>query len=143
MTAAAEAISDIERVRRNWRILPFIEQTPEICEEALIIHGHALQFVKVQTYELCKKAVENKVTAFEFVNEEFQTEELCMQAVTQCGYMLKYVKNQTYAICMAAIQNHGCALKFVKEQTLELCSTAVRHTELAMNYVKEEFKNKL
>jgi hypothetical protein len=43
-----------------------------------------------------------------------QTEEICKLAVQQYGYSLQYVKNKTEEICKLAIQQNVKALKYVK-----------------------------
>ena len=46
-----------------------------------------------------------------------QTEELCKLAVQQSGYSLQFVKNQTEEICkLAVLQNgYGYALQYVED----------------------------
>ena len=86
--------------------------------------GYALQFVKEQTEEICKLAVQQDCNALEYVKE--QTEELCKLSVQQNGNALEYVKEQTEEICKLAVQQNGYALYYVKEQTYEIYKLAVQ-----------------
>ena len=50
-------------------------------------NGHALEYVKKQTPEICMEAFKNDCSALEFVKE--QTPEICMEAVIRNGLTLK------------------------------------------------------
>ena len=52
------------------------EQTEEICKLAVQQDGIALQFVKEQTEEICKLAVQQNGHALKYVSTSFQTEEI-------------------------------------------------------------------
>nr|QBK87516.1 MAG: protein of unknown function DUF4116 [Marseillevirus LCMAC201] len=100
-------------------------QTSEICIAAVNKCGRALKYVKVQTSEICIAAVQQDGRALRFVHQ--QTSEICIAAVNKWGRALKYVKVQTSEICIAAVQQDGRALRFVHQQTPEICLEAVQH----------------
>jgi hypothetical protein len=56
--------------------------------------GYALQYVKIQTPEICLEAVIQNGDALQFVN--IQTPEICLEAVKQYGYALKYVNENIF-----------------------------------------------
>jgi hypothetical protein len=117
--------------------LQFIkEQTEEICKLAVQQDGVALQYVKEQSKEICKLAVQQDGDALEYVKE--QSEEICKLAVQHDGFALKYMKEQTEEICKLAVQQCGLALAYVKEQSEEICKLAVQEDGLALKYVKEQ-----
>ncbi len=113
-----------------------MEQTPELCLEAVKKDGRALEFVKEQTPELCLEAVKQTGYALEFVKE--QTPELCLEAVKHFGFAIKFVKEQTPEICLESVKNYGMNLFYVKEQTREICIEAVKHDGFSLQYVKEQ-----
>lgn len=54
-------------------------------------YGHALQYVKEQTPEICLASVKKTGIALRFVKQ--QTPELCWEAVKETGYALQFVKD--------------------------------------------------
>jgi hypothetical protein len=67
-----------------------------------------------------------------------QTDELCLAAVQENGLALQYVLNKTSEICSEAVKNDGLALQFVEDQTEDMCYTALMHKPLAFKYVKNK-----
>jgi hypothetical protein len=60
----------LRAVKQNGFALQFVKiQTPEICLEAVIQNGEALQFVNTQTPEICLEAVKQNGYALQFVDE--------------------------------------------------------------------------
>jgi len=115
----------LNAVKQTGRLLQFVSiQTSEICLEAVKQNGIALSYVKEQTDEICMVAVKQNGMALLYVNN--QTPEICLEAVRQNGISLLNVKEQTVEICMEAVRQNGCALEFVKEQTPELCMETVK-----------------
>lgn len=105
-------------------------QSTELSEEQHQINikyvqqnGLFLQFMKVQTEEMCINAVRQNGMALEFVKE--QTSEICLIAVRQNGMALKFVRKQTTEICMEAVKQNWKAFEYVKEQTAEICMEVV------------------
>jgi len=101
-------------------------------------NGYVLEYVKNQTEEICKLAVQHHGYALKYVKEQFKTEEICKLAVQQYGLALEYVKEQTDKICKLAVQQDGLALQYVKDPFLteEICKLAVQQNGLAYVYVK-------
>jgi hypothetical protein len=98
--------------------------------------GRALRFVKKQTPEICRRAIQCDAAALSYVKK--QTPSLCLLAVTNKWHSLQYVKKQTPKICMTAVQQSGSALRYVhkENQTKELCEIAVRsRPAIAPKYV--------
>ena len=112
---------------RNHRIyfsdIPIHFLTPEIKLEAVQRSGNLLGHIpeKDRTPELCKAAVQNIATALEYV--PIQTEEICLAAFKKFWHgsqpvgSLQYVKNQTEAICIAAVSVDQYNFKYVRERT--------------------------
>ena len=75
-------------------------------------YGHALEYVKDQTPEICLAAVKENGLALKYVKD--QTPEICMAAVTQNGYALEYVQDQTPEICLIALKGNINSANFLK-----------------------------
>jgi regulator of extracellular matrix RemA (YlzA/DUF370 family) len=113
-----------------------INQTDELCIEAVKNNGMALQFVKNQTPEICLLAVKENGMALQFVIN--QTHEICLSAVKQNGMALQFVINQTHEICLSAVKGNGMALQFVINQTHEICLSAVKGNGMALQFIKDK-----
>lgn len=96
---------------------------------------------KVKMSTLSKEEQEREVAKnpynIQYVRE--QTEELCKLAVQIYPYTIKYVKDQTEELCKLAVENNGYAIEYVREQTPELCKIAVEEEPYALEYVNLEF----
>ena len=128
----------IELVRKDWKALTKVLQSPKICLAAVNNNGCALKhcYKVLKTPELCMAAVLNNPLALRYC--ETKTPELCMAAVQKEGIMLEFCDEQTDALCEAAVREDGLALQFVKNQTPDLCSAAVRENGLALEFVKNQ-----
>ena len=91
--------------------IQFVEiQTPELCRKAVNsrgeAHGTAIQFIREQTAELCELAVKNDPDALSSVHEQFKTAKLCRLAVEVDGHTIESVPEQliTEELCLIAIQ---------------------------------------
>jgi hypothetical protein len=62
---------------------------------------------------------------FEYNFIKKQTDEICKMAVQQYRYALQYVQNQTDEICKLAVQQNGYALYYIQNQTDVICNLAV------------------
>lgn len=125
--------------------------SPGLCAFAVSKDGLNLKYIKEQTLELCKLAVQNNLDAIQYVRQEFKNElilyaeeekkktiEEDMARVTRDGMQLQYVKYQTPEICMEAVKHDGRALEYVKDQTPELCMAAVKQNGLALQFVTNQ-----
>ena len=65
------------------------------------------------------EAVKEYGSALEFV--KIQTDEICLMAVKNNGLVLDIVENQTYEICQEAVKSNGLdALNCIKNQDFRL-----------------------
>lgn len=110
-------------------------QTPDICKFAVRQNGRALEFVKNPNAALHFDAILQTGAALKYVVT--QTQSQCMQAVKQNGLSLKYVKRQDKSICMMAVHNNGMALRYIKEKTPYICKIAVEQNGHALRFVDE------
>ena len=118
----------------NAHLLRFVkDQTDEICKCAVQKDCYALRFVKDQTDEICELVVCKNGIALQYVKN--QTNRLCELAVSQEGTTLQYVLLQTDEICKLAVSQNGEALQYVLLQTDEICKIAVSQTGSALRYV--------
>lgn len=101
-------------------------QTEELCKLAVQNDGYALEFVKNQTYDICKLAVLDYGRAIIHVKKEFLTFELCKLAVANNGHTLEDIKS------------NAISELFTENELYELCKIAVQHNGLALYYVDNQ-----
>ena len=82
-----------------------------------------------------------KKNGYELQYVSVQTPEICLEAVKKNGYELKYVSVQTPEICLEAVKQNGYALQYVIIQTPEICLEAVKQDDDALRYVSSEMLN--
>ena len=121
----------------GWMLQFVKNQTEEICKLAVEYDGHALSsmYMKIpQTDELCKIAVKKNGLALIHVNSP--TDEIRKLAIQQTGLALVHMYNgQTDELCELAVQQNGLALQYVRNQTDEICRLAVQQNKDALQYV--------
>jgi hypothetical protein len=96
-------------------------QNIELCMEAINQKYYTCEAMKEiinQTEELCIEAVKNNGMSLQFVKN--QTHEICLLAVKQNGMALQFVKNQNQEICLSAVQQNGMALQFITDKEYKL-----------------------
>lgn len=120
-------------------IVNFFDVADDFWINILQHNGLAFEYIKDQSEEICKYAIQKNQWLLEYVQDQFLTEELCKLAVQENGIILQLVKNQTYDICNLAVQHNGMALKYVQDQFLteELCKLAIKQDYRSLEYVKE------
>lgn len=96
--------------------------TPDIITKALNQCPFAIQYLN-QTEDICLEAV--KINAESLMYIKNQTEKICLEAVKKSGRVLIWVKNQTDTICRIAIQKNPLYLEDVLNQTPEICLEAI------------------
>jgi len=100
--------------RRN---IKYMQQTPELCELAVSLHGGAIKYVdpKLVTYDICKKALQTNGLALAHLPREFYCEEFYHLAVSHTGWAIKYVPkaHQTVQLVQWAMLNCPKALRCV------------------------------
>ena len=125
----------------NKNIFKYIKnQTEEICKIAVEKDGLLLQFVKIQTEEIIKKAVKQNGFSFVFALLKYKTIEMCKMIVNINSDALLYVNDQTSEIIEIAINKNLNALKYVKNKTKELCELAINKVKSSknLNIIKKE-----
>jgi hypothetical protein len=86
---------------------------PEIVEAAVQNGGHALQYAKNKSYDICLLAVKTDGGALQYVPKTpTQDEALCIAAVEQNGMALTWVGTQTQAIVLAAMRQNPKSLTY-------------------------------
>lgn len=116
------------------KIMDFNDVDDEFWLSIIPKNSYALKYVKNQTEEICRFAVQQK-------SHVLKREKSESQPVYDCwGTALKYVAPQyvTYDICLLAVQKEASALEFVPEQfkSEEICTLAVKQTGYTLRYVK-------
>ncbi|MDI2978112.1 DUF4116 domain-containing protein [Clostridioides difficile] len=134
---------DLGIINRNKNHLKYAKvQTYEMCLKAIEKNGllfkdirwDEINLTKEQVHKLCIKAVRNNGIALQYVKE--QTPEMCKEAVKNREFALMYVKEQTEELCILAVKQDYSALQYVKKQTPEICIKALKKNEFALQYVK-------
>ncbi len=113
-----------------------MEQTKELCIEAVRSDGLALRNIRKQTNEIRLEAV--KRTGLALMFSDVQNDRLCRAAVSQYGDALQLVKKPTRSIKIAAVRRTPDALRFVKKQSVHLCKLAVRQFGHALRWVRRQ-----
>ena len=112
---------DLESVRKKGLLLEYVmDQTPEICLEAVKQCGLALRYVWLNRYEGDSLKGDS-----DFSLIDYQT--ICLEAIKQNGMALQFIGNQTEEMCLIAVKQNGRALEYVNEKTLEICLEAVKN----------------
>lgn len=70
-----------------------------------------------------------------------QTFNLCRIAILQNWNSLRFVRNQTHELCSIAISENPHAIQYVKDLTIQLCVDALRKDESVICYLKDYIKN--
>ena len=128
----------IEAVRRDWRVMEQLVPvaTHQICIEAVMTYGLALQYVPMQfrDLEICSLAVRNKPSSICYATT--QNEDMAMIAIVEDRDNLKYVI-QTDKICERACRIDGTALQFIRNKKPKYCAIALSETNDAAQYIPE------
>lgn len=124
------------------------EQTYDICSYAVKKkYGYALQYVKLQTPELCLESVTTNGLSLRYC--KFQSNEICLAAVKQTGLALSHIEYEfmTFEVCLAAVQSYGPSLddipkkiieRFNQEEITTLCIEAVKQNGRSLEFVKNK-----
>ena len=127
----------IEAVRRDWEIIKDLipVATYNICMEAVMTNGMALQYVPMQfrDRDMCYQAVHNSPCAIKYATT--QDDEIAAIAVKADRDNLKYVINQTDDICEMVLRMDGTALQYVRNKKAKYCAIALLETNYAAQYI--------
>jgi len=120
--------------------LRFIEnQTYEICLLAVRNWGIAIKFVKLnQTEELCWEALKHTTRSIKYIIK--QTYDMCLYAIKNDPYLITYINNPTIELCKLALDLEPCTISNMK-QNEELCKYAVAKNGLLLERVKQQTVN--
>jgi len=94
-----------------------------------------LQYVKHQTIEICKLAIDIDPVAYHLVANKEHV--ISRYAVLADPFNLFYVPKQTPNLCTAAIMNNPDMFQFVLNQTETICLCAIRADANSLRYVKQ------
>lgn len=131
----------INALRYDGMILRYVRhQTEDICKIAVQEDGNALQYVHCQTEELCRLAVTRTGLAISFIKDPaLLTPEVCRMAIEQTPYALEHIDKQfqSYELCVSAVKRCPRTLRFMKlsPQPYDLCKLAVEQDGQCLVYV--------
>lgn len=98
--------------------------------------GLFLKYIKNQTDEICKKAIENNCFAIQYVQNK--TEDLCKLAIKHCPMTLEYIDNQTDTICQMALISEPYTLQFIKNDNHNYCKLAMKYNVTSVQFCKHQ-----
>ena len=112
----------IAAVRKNGFLVKYCKQTTQICMEAVMSNGLALEMVEVQTREICLAAVIQNTYALFYVKN--QTPEICFTAISINPFCVQFIRipNDIYYIAACMIDNS--VMQFVPPKKLKVVSSA-------------------
>jgi hypothetical protein len=115
-----EALLDILLSKRNVELLKASMNTYSMCKTAVDIQPNLIQYIpdEFKTYELCESAVLKWTFALEWVPMEHRTYELCKKAVLQNSQALYWVPeyNKSYELCCLALKKNPDVISWVPNQ---------------------------
>lgn len=133
-----------------------VNQTPELCMEAIKLDPYCLKHIKIQTLEMCELAINTWSDSFKYVKFkdelatlaiglnphtflyiENQTPEICKFAVDKSCDLIAYVKNQK-ELSKQALMKKGSLIRSIKEPTQELYKIAVKTYGPALEYIEDQ-----
>lgn len=129
----------VARDGMTLRCIHPIARDATTCKVAVRQNPHALQWVRVQTRELCLEAIRAKPATLEYVT--LADSGLFLEAVRLNPIALKYIPAhlRTYETYRVAVEQDGMMLEYVPVTVQwalpHLCLTAVRQEGLALEYV--------
>src|SRR5574344_546672 len=97
-----------------------------------------LQFIGVQTPDVCLEALKHNPLSFLYVKN--QTEEMDKYILSVAPEMLQFIKSPTPEMCMGAVRKDGGCLKFVPEEmrNAEIYMEAVRQNGMSASLIPQE-----
>lgn len=119
----------------------------EVWVEMLTCYPWFMEFLTDRDMPIVRQIISRDGRLLVYVPTKMQTYELCMLAVNQRGTTLVNVPKdkKTYELCMTAVRREGCALQYVPQdmQTRELCRVALEQDENALQFVRLEKPGKI
>ena len=119
-------------------VLAFIkDQTPEVVKAALDRSISNFRYVQEQTAQMCEEVVQLDVTQLQWVKD--QTEELCAKALQWSPTAIVYIRQPTEKMKLYAIERYGMAILHIKDpSTKDLQTAAIHHPYVVFNSAKFE-----
>ena len=68
---------------------------------------------------------------------DIQTPEMCQLAVGQNGMALQFVRKQTPEICITAVKQNSMSLEFVNDQSIVICREAYKKDKTSIIHVRD------
>jgi hypothetical protein len=119
----------------------------KLCMIAVTKNGRTLQYVKNQTPDICKTAVNQIWDAIEFIEDKTSESfiNLCLETITKNGQALIYLKNHQIKnfsdICLEAIKRKPSIMLYVKQMELEdfdnICYKAIMNDGTNLKYISD------
>lgn len=147
----------IDAFYNNKDVFPILPiQNLEICKEAINYKSEYFKFVKEQTLELnkfaiqkdpfllehvidqndsiCKLALKLNINTFKLIRN--QTEEICKYVINQNPFMIKYIINQTDELCYQTIIKNIDCIKYITNPNSEICLYVILMKPEYIQYIK-------
>ena len=100
--------------------------------------------LKMQSENLCLKAIEISPSVLQYIKPKYQTEKVVIAALKKDGLTLEYVADKKKKYCLEAVRQNGKALQFVpaEEQTPFMCREAIlksrEYGTSVLQYIKKQ-----
>lgn len=85
----------LNELRQKPELFAEMEQTSELCMEALKVNSKVIEYIKDPSYEMYAKAIDYNLTAIKFLPKEFLTIDLIKRIVSKVGCAIQYIDNPT------------------------------------------------
>lgn len=147
-------------VKCDGEFLKYIDQTEELCLEAIRRYPWTIKYAKIQTMQICHDAISQYKNAILHVVNK--TSFLCTMSCLIHGTGLEYLDDPDYKLCLkivnknpyaiehvpkklldekiiyCALQKCGKTLQFIENPTKDMCMTAIKQHGSAIRYVKNQ-----
>ena len=89
----------------------------DFCKRQVQENGITLRFVKCKNKYICKLALEETGTAFQYIDDIFKDPYICEYAVKSNGLNLQFIpyNMRTEEVCKSAVKNNVNAIQFVPD----------------------------
>lgn len=131
-------------INQNGLLLQYvIEQTDELCMDAIRNNNLALKYIKNPSLKMCMFALlnGNRCNIIKILCK--QDENIIYEILRKKPDEIKSVTNQTKMMATLVLSKNGLLLEFIHNQILdeELCNIAVQNNGLAIRFVPEKFRS--
>ena len=126
----------LELIRNNPEKIKEVEQTPDLCKEAVSINGLLLKFIKEQNSDICETAVMNNPEAIRYA--KIQSIRMCEHAVSVNPRLIEFAQLQSDNMCKKAINADVTLIKNIKSPSLEIWTRAALMDEKIIKWIKDK-----